>query len=256
MNKLSEEQKDLLYKSIVPIAYEARRTFINDNMPIEDSFNLIEQLGFLLLCFPSENNNCDLSGFFINKGNTKCIFINTNVTLGRQYTSVWHEFYHYYANEGQGLCYASQINSDPIEYKANAFAGCILMPENLIRNYMVLNSVDLLNISDVELVKMQNYFRVSFSALITRLIQVYPERKQSLKSWYTLSDNTEEAITKFKDLTIKIQGNVKLIQPTKEVYVPKQFYIDIEHNLREQKITKEKAYELLEFIEKLSVDGD
>ncbi len=254
MNKLSEEQKDELYKSIIPIATEARRNLINENIPIGDSFNLIEQLGFLLLCFPSENNNCDLSGFFINKGNTKCIYINTNATLGRQYTSIWHEYYHYYASEGQGLCYASRTKSDPIEYKADAFAGCILMPENLIKNYISLNSLDILDISDIQLVKMQNYFRVSFSALITRLIQVYPEYRLSLKLWYSLSENNEEAITRFKDLVNKAQCDIKLIQPTKEVYVPKQFYIDIEHNLKEKKITKEKACELIEFIEKLSLD--
>ena len=122
MKKLSEEEKTKLYEEVHPIALEYRESFIHKNEVIEDTFKTIEQLGFLLIRFPAMGENTSLSGFTIYKAPYNCIYITSRQNLGRQYLSCWHECYHIYTGEGNGISYTDCLMEDPIEYKANAFA--------------------------------------------------------------------------------------------------------------------------------------
>lgn len=247
---MTPKEKEFYYKSIIPIADEARKKFMGDYEPINDSFNIIEQLGFLLLRFPSSGDS-DLSGFYIRKSENNCIYINSNQTLGRQFTSIWHEYYHYYTNDGQGLSYVSKVNTDPSEFKADTFAGCMLMPENIIKRYIEINMILLNRISYIELIKMQNYFRVSLAALLVRLIQIYPNEKDVIQQRFVITKNNINAITRLQNYTMQADGDIRLIQPTNEVYIPESFYNNLENNLNNNKISKEKAYELLKVIEEI-----
>jgi Zn-dependent peptidase ImmA (M78 family) len=249
-NKLTPKEKDFYYKSIIPIADEARKEFMGDYEPINNSFETIEQLGFLVLRFPSRGDS-DLSGFFMRKSENNCIYINTNQTLGRQFTSIWHEYYHYYTNDGQGLSYVSKVTTDPSEFKADTFAGCILMPEKIVKQYIEINNILLNRISYIELIKMQNYFRVSLAALLVRLIQIYPNEKDVLQKRFAITKNNINTITRLQNYTMQANGDIRLIQPTNEVYIPESFYDNLENNLNNNRISKEKAYELLKVIEEL-----
>lgn len=250
---LSNNEKEELYQSVIPIARCARAEFIGESEPINDSFKIIEQLGFLLLRFPTLESN-SLSGFYIKKGSVNCIYINSKHTLGRQFTSVWHEYYHYYTEDGQGLSYIEQEKFDRSEYKADCFAGCVLMPENIIKTYIADKNIDINNMSYSELILMQNFFRVSTTALIFRLTQVFPESKEVLRKYYSITMNNPKAIEQLSKLFFENNGDIRLIQPTNEVYIPTSFYDDLESNLINKKISKEKAYELLSIINQLS-DG-
>lgn len=255
MAGLSKEEKKKLSDEVIPIAERFRKTYIGD-LPINDSFEMIQQLGYFIVKFPALDGNTDLSGFLIKKGQYNCIYINSRHSLGRQYTSIWHECYHAYTGDGCGLSYTKNLFVDPAEYKANAFAGGILMPENLIAKYIQENSVDLKCIDYVGLIKMQNYFNVSYSALLTRILQIYPQYRNDLQDKYAIGKNTPEAIKQFTEVTKLAEGKIELIQPTNDIYIPEELFDNIQFNLKENRISKEKALDILELIDGLEKNVD
>lgn len=136
--------------------------------------------------------NTSLSGFTIYKAPYNCIYINSRQNLGRQYLSCWHECYHIYTGEGNGISYTDCLMEDPIEYKANAFASVILMPDDLVRRYIDLEGISLKYLKHEDIIRMQNYFNVGYSAMLTRIIQLYPEYKKNLLNRYAIAQNTEK----------------------------------------------------------------
>jgi len=241
---LSAKKKEELYKSVIPIASEFRNRFLDKDRPIKNTFETLEQLGYFIVRFPTHDS---LSGFHIKKGNYDCIFVNSSHSLGRQYFSAWHECYHAYTRDGGGISLRDDIKYDETEYKAECFAGCILMPEELVKDYIDKHISDLTYISYEELIIMQNFFRVSFSALITRLIQLFPQYKQALSNRYPLSkpNNAHRLL----ELTRKVEGDLSLIQPTNDFSVSQKFYERLHDNLQMGRITVEKAQAVLEFLE-------
>lgn len=252
MKNLTEAEKTKLYEEVYPVALKFRRSFVRDDEVIKDTFKTIEQLGFLLMRFPAIDGNTSLSGFTIYKNPYHCIYINTRQNLGRQYTSAWHECYHIYTGEGSGMSYVKDIKQDPIEYKADVFAGLILMPDKLVKTYIEKNSINLKYLSYEDIIRMQNYFRVGYSAMLTRIRQVYPEYEKSLCNRYSIASKSQ--IARLTEKTNAVQGDLSLINATNEIYIPDSFFDNIEFNLREKRISKEKAYGLLKVIENLKND--
>lgn len=250
-SKLTEHEKKELYEVVVPIAKKERGKIIYDDKIIEDTFCLIEQLGFFILKFPSKDEN--ISGFHIKKSGLDCIYINSAHTLGRQNFSAWHEYYHAVTGEGGGLSFYNKREADSIEYKAECFAGCILMPEDLVEKYLNTNRINNLRyISHENIIKMQSYFNVSYSAVVSRLIQLYPDNKKDLVNRYALSSKARAE--ELYDKTVKANGNLKLISPTNNVYVSQSFFEDLRTNLSKGKISDDKANSLINLLEELKID--
>ena len=254
MKRLNEEEKSKLYEEVHPIALEYRESFIHKDEVIKDTFKTIEQLGFLLIRFPAIGENTSLSGFTIYKAPYNCIYINSRQNLGRQYLSCWHECYHIHTGEGNGISYTERLAEDPIEYKANAFASVILMPDNLVRSYIDVHNISPQYLKHEDIIRMQNYFNVGYSAMLTRIIQLYPEYKQSLQKRYAIAKNTEKQRKSLEEKTKAVQGNLQLINPTNDIYIPDSFYNDISFNLDKKRISKEKAFELLKVVDGLKND--
>lgn len=249
--KLAADVQAKLYKSVIPIAKKARNSFIAEGKVIEDSFELVEQLGFLLLKFPAFGASEEISGFYIKKGNIDCIYINSLMSLGRQNLSVWHEYYHYYTGDGYGLSYLSNSEENESEYKANAFASCILMPEELIYEYLLSENIKLPYITNIKLIQMQSYFKVSLSALLTRLCMLFPGCSDGLKKRYWLTGNNDKSKQALYGLIEEAQGDISLVQPTNDIYIPNSYFDDIEYNIKNERISLERAKELLEMIDHL-----
>jgi Zn-dependent peptidase ImmA (M78 family) len=250
--KLSIEDKDRLYQSVIPIASQYRKEFLDENKPIEDTFAVLEELGFFIVRFPADEG---LSGFHIKKSGKDCIFINSKHPLGRQYFSSWHEYYHAITGEGGGISLKSQRDHDEIEYKAECFAGCILMPEKLVKEYVIQNRVNLKFISHIEIIKMQNYFRVSYSAMITRLGQIYTQHKATFGSRFALGNKNRKGDLIRK--TVEAKGDTLLIQPTYGLMLPQSFYENVQFNLENNRISKEKGAAIWDLVDSIKVkDGD
>lgn len=246
MKKLTEREKTELYAEVYPIALEFRKSFISEKEVIKDTFRAVEQLGFLLMRFPALGGNTSLGGFTIEKTPYHCIYINSRQNLGRQYMSCWHECYHIHTGEGNGLSYVDSSKQDSIEYKAEVFAGMVLMPENLVEEYIRKNNISLGWLSHMDIIHMQNYFRVGYSAMLNRILQIYPDYKEKLNNRFGLA--SRKRIEEMKEKTLSAGGDLRLVQPTEDVYLPPSFFGHIEFNLRENRISKEKAYALLKAI--------
>ncbi|PFR42516.1 ImmA/IrrE family metallo-endopeptidase [Bacillus thuringiensis] len=246
-HKLSTTDQERLYHSVIPIANEFRNEFLDSNQPIEDTFGTLERLGYLIVRFPSHG---DLSGFHIKKGNYDCIFINSSHSLGRQYFSAWHECYHAYTGDTGGLSLLSDAQYNEMEKKADYFASCVLMPEDLVESYLQRHGLsNLTYISHTKLIQMQNFFRVSYSALITRLIQLYPAYRRDLKKRYSLGspNRSDEMLEKIEEA----HGDPRLAQPTNDFTVSQRFYKKLHDNLQQDRISSEKAISVLEFLESI-----
>ncbi len=251
MSKLTDEEKQLLYIEVCPIAQEYRRSFISDNEVINDTFGCIERLGFLLLRFPAAGKDSSLSGFTIHKEPYDCIYINSRQSVGRQYTSCWHEVYHIVTGHSNGISYINEIKQDPVECKADMFASCILMPEHLVSQYIESHNLNLQYLSYVDIIKMQNYFKVSYSAMLTRILQLYPDYKNILANRYAIASDTEERRNQMQQKVTEAGGDIRLVMPSNDVYFPQSYVEDIEYNLNNGRISKEKALEMLSTLERL-----
>jgi len=246
-SKLSPEKKEELYQYVIPIAEEFRNRFLNKDEPIEDTFDTLEQLGYFIVRFPAHN---DLSGFHIKKGEYDCIFVNSSHSLGRQFYSAWHECYHAYTGDKGGISLFKDIRYSEMEQKAEFFASCILMPEQLVRKYILQKGLlNLKYISYDELIVMQNYFRVSFKALITRLIQLYPSYHKDLGVRYNLG--TPKNAPKLLKKIQTVGGDEALVLPTDEFSVSQRFYERLHNNLENDRISADKAQAVLELIESM-----
>lgn len=242
--KLSKEKRIELYKSVAPIANKFRYDFLDD-YPINNSFQTLESLGFFIIRFPTHN---DLSGFHIEKSNYHCVFINSSHSLGRQYFSAWHECYHAYTGDRGGISLMGDANYDEMEQKADYFASCILMPEDIVQNYLKKNGItNLRYMSYVDIIKMQNFFRVSYSALLMRLIQLFPEYQKVLGSRFHLGSPKNKK--KMLEKIIEAGVNSDLIEPTNDLTISSSFYENIYDNLEQDRITAEKAQSIIDLIE-------
>jgi Zn-dependent peptidase ImmA (M78 family) len=107
----------------------------------------------------------DLYGLFIKKGNVQAILINTNNSLGRQYFSAAHEFYH--------LKYEVNLNhhDKSLEKEADTFASYFLMPREGLNYHLKKRLTDkekkYIDISDC--LYLENFFKISHQALVLRL---------------------------------------------------------------------------------------
>lgn len=254
LKRLSEEEKYELYLEVYPIALKYRRTFICDQELIKDTFKMLEQLGFLLMRFPAMGGNTSLGGFTIYKEPYHCIYINSRQNLGRQYMSCWHECFHAYTGQGCGLSYIDLAKQDPVEYKADLFAGFILMPENLVREYISKRGISLKYLRHEDVIQMQNYFKVGYSAMLTRILQIYPEYKKILQNRYAIALDCPKQREKLKRKTQSVGGDLQLINATNDIYIPNSFIDNIEFNVKQKRISREKAYEILKVIDGLKND--
>lgn len=245
--KLTREQKEKAYKDVTPIARQFRQNLLPSDQKVLNAFWLLEEkLGFFIVKFPSEDNN--LSGFHITKSGIHCIYINSAQVLGRQYFSLWHECYHAINNQ-VSVSYLNKLDCDIEEYKAECFASNILMPENLVADYIKKSGINFEYISYNQLINMQHSFKVSYKALIHRLIELYPRYKITLTTRYGLG-----SIAKAQELenrTRQLGLDTSLIKPTNDIYVSPGFIEDIQYNLGQKRISNSKAEALISILEEM-----
>jgi Zn-dependent peptidase ImmA (M78 family) len=239
-----DEQRIIYAKEIYPTAPIYRKRIIEDDEVIQDSFLKLEQLGIFLLRFPSKSNN--LSGFHIKKSNFDCVYINSDTSLGRQYFSCWHEYYHAITGEGSGISFFDKVSTDKIECKADLFAGYILMPENLIEKYINTHNINLEKLTYENIIDLQHYFNVSYKAVIKRLQVIYGNINNASKL-YELS--SKENPHKLFDYTVSMGYSGELLKRTRDIYIPPNFIEDLEINLRNKRINEVKKKSIEDFID-------
>jgi hypothetical protein len=122
------------------------------------------------------------------------------------------------------------------------------MPEQMIKAYIRKTNLNLRFVKYEELIRMQNVFRVSLNALVTRLIQIFPQLKVTLSSRYALSQPSR--LDELKQKIQSVKGDEALILPTNDFMVSQRFYEKLHQNLSDDKITPDKVHSILEMLDK------
>ncbi len=130
---------------------------------------LLIKLNVLTIFRPLSEN---FSGMAVKIANKPCILINSNQSRGRQNFTICHEFYHLFVQESftPHRCNSNQFNQTDIEEKnADLFASMLLMPEDGILEHIPDNEFGKNKIHISTIIKIEQIFSVSHSALLYRL---------------------------------------------------------------------------------------
>ena len=144
-------------------AIETRNEFGLSNTESINIFEVLKYNGNIsIIKTPIDS---DLYGLFIQKGNVQAILINIDTSLGRQYFTAAHEYYH--------LKFNVNLNGkqEHLEKEADTFASYFIMPREALnfhlKKRLTKKNKNKVDISDC--LYLENYFKISHQALILRL---------------------------------------------------------------------------------------
>lgn len=192
---------------------------------IPDIFSFVNQQEIELIRYPfGKNTVTGLSTLYEGK---KIIVSNSSEILSREIYTVAHELGHIiYDFDGCGpkLRIDKEGYSDGenvCEQRAFYFADCLLMPEDKLRDSIVQNyKKQVQELRAINIVQMQLEFKVSYSALISRLYDldfITADKKKALYS--------ERDFYTSKKLFGFLGVEEELLKPAEKIIVPPQ-YID------------------------------
>ncbi|WP_244629833.1 ImmA/IrrE family metallo-endopeptidase [Macrococcoides canis] len=210
------------------------------NYPINNTMQILTEKGYYIIKSAAPLN---LSGFYMKKDNYPFIFVNTNHTLGRQNFSLWHEVYHHIMNHKNGI---SDFNADSLEEReAEIFAGIILLPRKEIDKWIshALTSPE-------TIVKMSDYYQMSFQGVLVRLMQ---EQHMDYKTYKSLKKYSSlENVTALKHLYEQCHLDTSIMYPTYKTQISENIMTILQKNYAANKTSGEKINEIIEMIERLS----
>lgn len=242
-NKLNKLEKEILSKEVDVLVENFMKEYSWIKNPIVDSYETIEKLGFFIIGKRVNNN---ISGFQINIGDYKCIFINRSHVKARQYQSLWHEVYHWYTGETGYISKVNDIEYNKMEFKAENFASKILINRSLLKEkaYELRSNIKYLSILD--LIKLQNYFNASYMNIAVSLNELF--RENFNKSLFNKGkyENQDELIK----IAVQNELDYSLLAPSKTDYISPTFISDLQQNYIDNKINEGYVNKVLDFLEK------
>jgi len=168
-----------------------------------DIYKLLSKLNVLTVFKAMKAN---ISGMAVKTNFGKFIMVNSNNIVARQHFTIGHELYHLFIQEqfDNRICEVGLFNKkDKEEYNADWFASYLLMPQDGIFELLPKEELGLNKISLNTLVKMEQYFSVSRSALLNRLMFI------------DLIDKNK--VTEFKE-NVSIKRSALMMGFTEELY--------------------------------------
>lgn len=239
--KFSSAEKEKILHDAKLHARQYRRELGLGDEPIADIFDLIERQGIILVRYPSPSDK--LSAMIAREANEYLIFINSKMSLGHQIFSAAHELHHYrYDKDNLQViaCNPLSESSDPAELMSDFFAGEFLMPEETVR--ATWNRFGkIVSILPIHVITMACTFRVSFTAMLYRLLKlklitgpVFGKLKKLSKP------ENEELLTKYFNYIC----SAELIKPTQKE-LPKAFIEAANYNYANGLVSYKKIESLL-----------
>ena len=230
---------------IKDLAEEVRIKFARKGL--SDIFDILSETAFLIRK-PLDTD--ELSGFSTYFEGQFIVYLNSNFTLGHERYTGAHELYHLIYNadilKKEKILLNDEKHKEE-DAKADVFASEFLMPEDYVKEvfYKIVN-VDKDSVLPRHIIRMHNYFKVSYKAMLKRLIQL---NLCSIDKYEELVDicsleNTEQ----LQSLTRREGYSIDLITPSKETYVPKEYIEFIKTNYERGNISYKNMKNSLEFI--------
>lgn len=214
---------------------------------LSDIFDILSEASFLIRK-PLKLD--ELSGFSTFFQNHFIVYLNSSYTLGHERFTAAHELYHIVYNadilkKEKLLLKEEQYKED--DEKANVFAAEFLMPEDYVKEifYKIIN-VDDDNLEPKHVVRMHNYFKVSYKAMLKRLIQL---RLCAVDNYDKLVDVCSLANKeKLQILTRKEGYDIDLIVPSNKTYISKEYIEFVKSNYEGDAISYKKMKNCFNFI--------
>lgn len=159
-------------KDIIEIRASELRTDwgLSADEPIQIK-QLLLKLDILTLFRPLDDN---FSGMCLKRNNNRFILINANHPVGRQHFTIGHELFHLFVQETFDVhyCNPGSSTSSRQEKDADFFSSILLIPEMGIKK--MIPETELMNrdVSLATLLKLEQYYGVSRSAMLVRLISL------------------------------------------------------------------------------------
>ncbi len=241
-HKISKSRKKELENEVTETVRKFKEDYPHIKSPIENSYLTIENMGFFIIGKKLDN---DISGFHLNIGDYKCIFINRNHHYARQNQSLWHEIYHWYTNDIGHISSKNAIEYKEMEYKADNFASKILIDREDLKQKTFLANINIKYISREQIVQMQNYYHVSYMNVARALYEVYPNEFNPNRMNLGQRKNHDKLIEfcKSKDLDYSIY-NI----PDSD-YITGSFIKNLKQNYIDEKITLDYLEDVLNLID-------
>ena len=240
--KLPEESLRLEIKDL---AEDVRIKFAKKGL--SDIFDILSEAAFLIRK-PLDTD--ELSGFSTYFEEQFIVYLNSKSTLGHERYTGAHELYHLIYNAD--ILKKEKILLEDEKYKAedmkaDVFASEFLMPEDYVKEvfYKIVN-VYKDSVSPRHIIRMHNYFKVSYKAMLKRLIQL---NLCSIDKYDKLVEICSlENMEQIQSLTIREGYSIDLITPSRETYVPKEYIEFVKTNYERGNISYKNMKNSLEFI--------
>ncbi len=211
------------YRDVEIDARRMRKSLGIDSNGIPDFFSFVNQQAIDLYRYPLGKNT--ILGFSAIYEGKKIIVSNSSEILSREIYTVAHELghikYDLKDNNFVRVDDGSKADDTIAEMRAYYFADCILMPEDKLR--LIMNDLFRKNGTElraINIVQMQIEFRVSFNALLQRLLflnMITPDKQKELfdeREFYTS-----------KRLFAMLGVDDELLHPAERFVIPPK-YID------------------------------
>ncbi|MBQ9304089.1 ImmA/IrrE family metallo-endopeptidase, partial [Butyrivibrio sp.] len=141
MNNIILTPREII--EIKQLAKDMRAAFgVNDEVPIANDIKMfLDKQGILLCEYPfQENSKIDAEIVRFETDNKPLIFIGLNSSLyyDEQIFALAHEIYHFKTETGKAYNIDKNTEDDRIEKRADRFAAELLLPEGVLRSYVIL----------------------------------------------------------------------------------------------------------------------
>jgi len=235
---------ELLRLKVKELAEEARIRFARKGLC--DIFDILSDIA-LLIRKPLETE--EISGFSTYCEDQFVVFLNSSLTLGHERFTGAHELYHVFFN-ADILKREKIVDKDRYEKEdkaANIFASEFLMPEDYVKEffYRVIR-VDKNSVRPEHIIKMHNHFKVSYQAMLIRLIKLGLCSGDKYDELYQICSKENAGL--LQSLTMREGYSTELIVPSRVTYIPKEYIEFIRSNYERGDISYEKLKAILALV--------
>lgn len=213
---------------------------------LSDIFDILSEEAFLIRV---PLKTIQISGFSTYFEKHFVVYLNSSFTLGHERFSGAHELYHIMFNtdilKREKLLLNDLQNEE--DDKANIFASEFLMPEDYVKElfYKIVN-IEPENILPRHVIRMNNNLKVSYKAMLKRLIQL--QLCSNDKYSELLEICSLENAVRLQALTNKEGYDLSFITKSKIVYIPKQYIEFVKSNYENGAISFNNMKNCLEFL--------
>jgi Zn-dependent peptidase ImmA (M78 family) len=194
--------------------------------------------------------NKEIGAFLLKLNDSKYVVLNTSKSCANNNFALGHELYHTLIQQddeyNSAEVYMENYDDNPVEMKANAFSGSIIMPKNdFILTSTLLNKLPSDGVSNIHkyasdllnILTLMNNYKTTYMSVVIRCYEcgVFDKNDEE-KMTFLLAQNDEKAIKKIFD---KVSSRIPVSVQMEASYID-----DFEMLYEEAKTEGQKSFEL------------